>query len=43
LARDTVLTGEQIAALQLPADQQPFDGDAKLFRLGIEAARLGLA
>jgi superfamily II DNA or RNA helicase len=43
LARDIVLTPDQVAQLELPAARQPFDGDARLFRLGIEAARLGLA
>ncbi len=40
---DPVLTPEQIARLQVSAEREPFDGDARLFRLGIEAQRLGLA
>ena len=43
LARDIVLSPAQIAQLVLPAAQQGFDGDAHLFRLGVEAQRLGLA
>jgi superfamily II DNA or RNA helicase len=43
LARDIVLSPAQIAQLVLPAAQQAFDGDAHLFRLGVEAQRLGLA
>jgi superfamily II DNA or RNA helicase len=42
---EPILSPEQIAALQIspPAGQEPFDGDAARFRLGIEAMRLGLA
>ncbi|MEX0937357.1 MAG: helicase-related protein [Pirellulales bacterium] len=40
---DTVLTPGQIAQLVISADREPFDGDARMFRLGIEAQRLGLA
>lgn len=29
--------------MTISADQEPFDGDARLFRLGVEAHRLGLA
>src|SRR5690606_16518209 len=43
LVRDTVLTAEQAAQLQVSAEQEPLDGDAARFRLGIEAHRLGLA
>src|SRR5882757_7049533 len=43
LTHDPVLTPEQLARLSISADQEPFDGDARLFRLGIEAQRLGLA
>lgn len=42
LVRDVVLTPEQLDQLQIPPIRQPFDGDATLFRLGIEAQRLGL-
>jgi superfamily II DNA or RNA helicase len=38
-----ILTAEQIATLEISPEKQPFDGDAKRFRLGIEAMRLGLA
>jgi superfamily II DNA or RNA helicase len=38
-----VLTSEQIAELEISPEQEPFDGDAARFRLGIEALRLGLA
>jgi superfamily II DNA or RNA helicase len=43
LTHDPVLTPEQLATLNVSADQEPFDGDARLFRLGVEAHRLGLA
>jgi superfamily II DNA or RNA helicase len=38
-----VLTVAQIAQLETNPDREPFDGDARKFRLGIEAMRLGLA
>ena len=40
---DPVLSPQQLAQLTVSADREPFDGDARLFRLGIEAHRLGLA
>src|SRR5688572_25901514 len=40
---DPVLTPAQLAQLIVSADREPFDGDARMFRLGIEAQRLGLA
>jgi superfamily II DNA or RNA helicase len=40
---DPVLNALQLAQLTISADTEPFDGDARLFRLGIEAQRLGLA
>lgn len=43
LARDIVLSRAQIAQLVLPAAEHGFDGDAHLYRLGVEAQRLGLA
>jgi hypothetical protein len=43
LARDIVLSPAQQAHLVVQADQPAFDGDARLFRLGLEAQRLGLA
>ena len=43
LTHDPVLTPDQLARLTISAAQEPFDGDARLFRLGIEAHRLGLA
>src|SRR5436853_789931 len=43
LTHDPVLTPDQLARLVVSADQEPFDGDARLFRLGVEAHRLGLA
>src|SRR5207245_7408633 len=33
----------QLAQLAISAESEAFDGDARLFRLGIEAHRLGLA
>ena len=38
-----VLTQAQVAGLTISPAREPFDGDATLFRLGIEAQRLGLA
>jgi superfamily II DNA or RNA helicase len=43
LTHDPVLNPQQIAQLIVSADEEPFDGDARLFRLGVEAQRLGLA
>src|SRR5436190_10268288 len=43
LTHDPVLTPAQLALLTVSAEQEPFVGDARLFRLGVEAHRLGLA
>src|SRR5438067_7278895 len=43
LVRDPVLTPAQIAQLRCSPLRESFDGDPSLFRLGIEAHRLGLA
>src|SRR5438876_11578006 len=43
LTHDPVLTPVQLARLTISAESEPFDGDARLFRLGVEAYRLGLA
>jgi len=43
MTHDPVLTPEQLAQLTVSAEREPFDGDARLFRLGVEAHRLGLA
>ena len=43
LTHDPVLTPAQIAGLTISGDTEPFDGDARMFRLGVEAHRLGLA
>jgi len=43
LTHDPVLNPEQLSRLTVSADQLPFDGDSRLFRLGVEAYRLGLA
>src|ERR1700736_710738 len=43
LTHDPVLTPDQLALLTASAAQEPFDGDASRFRLGVEAMRLGLA
>ena len=40
---DPVLSPDQLAQLDVSAEREPFDGDGRLFRLGIEAQRLGLA
>jgi hypothetical protein len=38
-----VLSRDQLASLEATPEREPFDGDPVRFRLGIEAARLGLA
>jgi len=43
LTYDPVLNSAQLAQLIVSADREPFDGEARLFRLGVEAHRLGLA
>lgn len=43
LTHDPVLSAAQLTQLTISADREPFDGDARMFRLGIEAQRLGLA
>jgi superfamily II DNA or RNA helicase len=40
---EPILNAEQIDQLQASPAQEPFDGDAAKFRLGVEAMRLGLA
>jgi hypothetical protein len=43
LTHDPVLTPAQLEQLTVSAEREPFDGNARLFRLGVEAHRLGLA
>lgn len=43
LTYDPVLSPSQLSQLTVSSDRVPFDGDARLFRLGVEAHRLGLA
>jgi len=40
---DRILTAAQVHLLEASPEREPFDGDARKFRLGIEALRLGLA
>ena len=40
---EPILSPDQIATLEITPETEPFDGDAARFRLGVEAARLGLA
>ena len=40
---EPILSLDQIATLEMTPETEPFDGDAARFRLGVEAARLGLA
>lgn len=40
---EPILSQEQLATLEVTPEKEPFDGDAKRFRLGVEAIRLGLA
>ena len=43
LVHQPILSLAQLASLTGTAEQQPFDGDATKFKLGIEALRLGIA
>lgn len=43
LARDVILDVSQLSSLTVSPTEIPFDGDALRFKLGVEAARLGLA
>src|ERR1700690_3818714 len=43
LVHQPILTPAQLANLQGSPEQQPFDGDATKFKLGVEALRLGIA
>lgn len=43
LVVDRILTSQQVDELTVSPQTEPFDGDATLFRLGVEAHRLGLA
>jgi hypothetical protein len=38
-----ILDDKQIAQLEMNPEKEPFDGDARKFRLGVEAMRLGIA
>src|ERR1700733_9814251 len=40
---EPILSADQLAQLNASPSQEPFDGDASKFRLGVEAMRLGLA
>jgi superfamily II DNA or RNA helicase len=40
---ESILSQEQLAQLEATPEQEPFDGNALHFRLGVEALRLGLA
>lgn len=40
---EQLLSSSQLANLEITPDKEPFDGDARRFRLGVEALRLGLA
>ncbi len=40
---EPILNAEQLAALEATPEKEPFDGDSRRFRLGVEALRLGLA
>lgn len=42
-AHDPILNADQLSQLTLSASREPFNADARLFRLGVEAHRLGLA
>jgi hypothetical protein len=40
---DPILSAEQLATLEITPEDEPVDGDAGNFRLGVEAMRLALA
>jgi superfamily II DNA or RNA helicase len=40
---ELILNSEQLAKLTVTPEKEPFDGDSKKFRLGVEALRLALA
>jgi hypothetical protein len=40
---EPILSPEQLVTLETTPEEEPFDGDATKFRLGIEAMRLALA
>lgn len=40
---EPILSPEQLVTLEVTPEEEPFDGDAGRFRLGIEAMRLALA
>ena len=40
---DSILKAAQLTQLSVSANREPFDGDARPFRLGVKAHRLGLA
>ncbi len=42
-AHDPILAPDQVTALKVSAEREPFDADSRMFRLGVEAHRLGLA
>jgi len=43
LAHTPILSAGQVEQLVISAEREPLDGDATLFRLGVESQRLGLA
>jgi superfamily II DNA or RNA helicase len=43
LAHTPILSALQVGQLVISAEREPLDGDATLFRLGVESQRLGLA
>jgi superfamily II DNA or RNA helicase len=43
LAHTPILSAIQVEQLVISAEREPLDGDATLFRLGVESQRLGLA
>jgi superfamily II DNA or RNA helicase len=43
LAHTPILSAVQVEQLVISAEREPLDGDATLFRLGVESQRLGLA
>ena len=43
LTHDPVLSAEQLDRITISAETEAFDGSARLFRIGVEAHRLGLA
>ena len=43
MVHQPILSAAQLDKLETSPETQPFDGDSKVFKLGVEALRLGIA